>query len=258
MKENIIVMFGGKSCEHDVSIITAVQLMKNISVSKYNVIAVYVTKNGLFLSNKSLQDINTFKNKIPIKNEILIKDGHIYRKNAINMFKKAEKIHCAVLCFHGRNGEDGTMQALLNIANIPYTSSDVLSSALTLNKLVSKQILTSNNFNITNYFVVKNLNMLSEQMQENNIHFPVIVKPNCLGSSIGISKAHNLEELKEAVELALSFDNTVLVEECVNNLMELNCACFKYRNKLYVSEIEQPINKNEILTFVDKYLSNKK
>ena len=258
MKENIIVMFGSKSCEHDVSVVTAVQLMQNISKEKYNIMPIYITKSGEMLFSKKFSKIHSFKNKLPKNKEILLKNGYIYIKNCLNLFKKYKKVHCAVLCFHGKNGEDGTIQGLLEIANIPYTSSGVLSSALTLNKSFSKQILSDNKFNITKYFTTSNQENLQEKMQQININFPVIVKPNCLGSSIGINKANNLQELQEAVNLALTFDNVAIVEECVENLIELNCACLKYKNKLIVSEIEQPINKNEILTFVDKYLSNKK
>lgn len=261
MKNNIVVLFGSKSCEHDISVITAVQLMNNISTEKYNILPVYVTKQGEMLFNNKFRKLEAYKNNIPKKQSVLFKNGWLYIKTLFGTYRKFKKVFSAVLCFHGKNGEDGTIQGLLETENIPYTSSGVLSSAVTLNKKYSKHILKNNNFNITNFVCFskhEKFENLKEKMQQNNLTFPVVVKPNCLGSSIGISKAENEEELYSALQVALSFDNEVVVEECVEYLKEFNCACFKYKDKYIVSEVEQPINKNEILTFVDKYLSNKK
>ncbi len=261
MKKNIVVMFGSKSCEHDISVITAVQLMNNISKEKYNILPVYVTKQGEMLYNNNFHKMETFKKIIPNKHSILFKNGWLFKKNVFGTYQKFKQIHCAILCFHGKNGEDGTIQGLLECENIPYTSSGIFSSALTLNKKHTKNILKVNNFNTTDFIsVTKNENIENVQvkLKENNLQFPLVVKPNCLGSSIGISKVKNIEELYSALQVAFSFDNEVVIEECVTELKEFNCACFKYKDKFIVSEVEQPINKNEILTFVDKYLSNKK
>ena len=261
MKKNIVVLFGSKSCEHDISVITAVQLMNNISSEKYNIVPVYVTRQGEMIFNNKFRKMDTFKNNIHKKYPILFKNGWLYKKNIFGAYAKFKKVYCAVLCFHGKNGEDGTMQGLLESENIPYTSSGVLSSALTLNKKHSKHILKSNSFNITNFISVnkdEQFENIQQHLETNSLNFPLVVKPNRLGSSIGISKVENIKELYSALQVAFNFDSEVVIEECVTALKEFNCACFKYKNKLIVSEVEQPINKNEILTFVDKYLSNKK
>lgn len=261
MKNNIVVLFGSKSCEHDISVITAVQLMNNISTEKYNILPVYITKQGKMIFNNKFRKIDIFKKNIPKKCQVLFKNGWLYRRNLLGMFVKFKKVFSAVLCFHGKNGEDGTIQGLLESENIPYTSSGVLSSALTLNKKHTKEILKVNNFKITNFVTVsksEKFELVQEKLKKNNLDFPVVVKPNCLGSSIGISKAENKEELYSALQTAFVYDSEVIIEECVTDLKEFNCACFKYKDKLLASEVEQPINRNEILTFVDKYLSNKK
>ncbi len=257
-KQNILVMFGGVSCEHEISILTAVQLMNNISKSKYNIFPVYITKDGEMLLNNKFCELGTFKNKIPKKNQIYIKNGYIYKKIGNFLQKIYKKIDCAVLCFHGRNGEDGTIQGLLELNKIPYTSSNVLSSALTLNKDFSKKILLQNNVKIANYISLSKSeeDIVFEKMKQFNLNYPVIVKPNCLGSSIGVNKVNNKNELVDAISLAFNYDSVVLIEECIQPLMELNCACFKYKNEFVVSQIEQPLSKDEILTFADKYIKN--
>lgn len=250
-KQNIMVMFGGNSCEHDISVITAMQLIKNIS-NKYKVLPVYVNKKNQMMLNKKCVDINFFKRMRKSKANIYLENGYIIRKNCFN---KKIKIHCAILCFHGRNGEDGTVQGLLELNNIPYSSSGVLGSALTLNKCFSKQLLEQNNISVAKYVKATKTeqNIAYDMMKKKKINFPVIVKPNCLGSSIGVKKVKTKKELISALEVAFNFDDVALIEECVVPLFELNCACFRFKDKLIVSEIEQPLGKDEILSFADKY-----
>lgn len=257
--KNILLLFGGKSCEHDISIITAMQIKNNIDTLKYKVFSIYINgQNKWYLANKynNPSQFLSFDEKKHEQVYIMSGDNVLYSKK---FFKnKVAKIDCAIISCHGMNGEDGTIQGLLELSNIPYTSCSHTSSAINMDKVFQKQIFEINNLPITNYYYFlkedfENSQKIVLSQIEDNCNYPVIVKPANLGSSIGISKCSTRLELIRAVEIALKYDKKVIVEEIVDHLKEINCACLGFR-EIIVSELEQQKIWLDFLTFDDKYL----
>ncbi|MEG1500073.1 MAG: D-alanine--D-alanine ligase, partial [Clostridia bacterium] len=267
MKKNIIIIFGGKSSEHDISVITGIQTIKNINRDFFNAFPLYISKGGVFYFGEKLEDISTFINFNP-------KQKGIYPATFISgkpflLTKKwfgytaPLRVDCAIICCHGLNGEDGTISGLLDISCIPYSCSNTLSCATCMDKIIMKDIFKANNFKIVNHtFTIKSKFIENSENELVRIcatvKFPQIVKPTNLGSSIGISKCKNKVELFSAITLALKYDDRVVVEEMVENLMEVNCAVKGTTEKCEASLLEQPLSYDEILTFKEKYLDSKK
>ena len=261
-KRNVIVLFGGKSVEHDISIITGVQTLNAINKIKNNIIPIYITKNGDFLSSEAFFNIKTFSNnnlnKINYKKVILTNDSYLYFYKGKKL-KQWLKVDFVFLATHGGLGENGELQGFLDVCNIAYSSSNVLSSSIGMNKLVAKQILSSQQINQANYFAVnqkdfnKNTKIISQKVKE--MGFPIIVKPASLGSSIGISFCKTLKNVKNAISFAFLFDKTVIVEKAVENLREFNISAIGNEFECELSDIEEVLIKKDILSFENKYLN---
>lgn len=266
-KKNVAVIFGSRSCEHEVSIITAIQFMENMDKEKYNVIPVYITEKGIWYTGDALMKYGTYKffdkNLPKLKQVILPADPTV--KGLITLptklFQKVEKIpvDVVVISVHGMNGEDGTIQGLLELADIPYVSSGILGSSVGMDKIVMKSVFAAHNFPITKYeYFLRNEwydnkdNIIKDL--EGKLNYPMFVKPANLGSSIGISKAKNTNELINAIEIAIEYDKRIIVEEGIDNLIEINCAAMGYDKFVEASVCEQPTSWEEFLTFDDKYL----
>lgn len=270
-KTKVAVLFGSRSTEHEISIITALQAIKNLDREKYELIPVYITKEGDWLSgNRALEEIDSYKNlsKLSqlVENRFITPDPNIKGilenpQKTKGLFKKANlyDIDVALLCFHGSFGEDGTIQGLLELANIPYTGCGVVSTALCMDKLMAKAVLAANGVP-----TVKDYWFLREEWQEDknkvikgiegNLEYPVFVKPVNSGSSIGVSKADGVKELIDAIEVASFYDRRILVEEGVKDAKEANISVMGY-SSIELSEIEQPVTSSKILSYDDKYRS---
>ena len=251
LKPNIAIFFGGESVEHDISVLTGMQVINAIS-DKYNIYPIYIDRTGkwfLKIGVKNVDDIN----KIKVRQVNVIScDNYLY-----SFKKKICEIHSAVLAMHGRYGEDGALQGILECSNIPYTSCDIKSSALTMDKISMKKYFEICDAPVLEYFCV-NLSVWQRQKEvvlsmAKDFGYPLIVKPSKLGSSIGISLAEDENGLIKAIELALEFDKNLLIERAVKDLVEVNASCFSYKGELMVSELERPIKSDEILSFEDKY-----
>ena len=263
MKKNIVIIYGSDSTEHDISILTALQVFNAIDKQKYNVDLIYIARNGKWFLGQKLSNISTYKNfnTKNLKEVVIMPNSNFLHIKHFKSFKSYKKIDCVILSLHGKNGEDGTIQGLLELAKIPYTSSCVLGSSVGLDKSVMKQIFELNKIPIT-----KHTTLLKTDYEDNNfdikrlvnkIKFPVVVKPNCLGSSIGISLASNEDELIDALNLAFMFDEKVLLEKYVENLLEVNIAVLGDGKDNIVSSTEEVLNKNGLLSFEKKYLGEK-
>ncbi len=255
MKEKILLIFGGRSVEHDISVITALQCMKNLP-ENYDFLPVYIDRDGLWWVADNMGNIEIYKNF-----SALAKNAHkvcILSGERTLLIEKHNKFvpfcHCmAVLnCCHGGIGEDGSLQGLLKCSQIPQSSSGVLSSALCMDKAFFKDVLKSHEIQTPNFVLLEkeDANKMAKKCK-----FPCVVKPANLGSSVGISLCKNAEQLKEALSLAFQFDNRVLVEDEVQNLREFNCACFCFKGKYFTSMVNEVKDKGELYTFKDKYLS---
>ena len=272
MKKQIGVIFGSRSCEREVAIISAVQLMRFADPEKYDIIPVYIDEQGSWYTGEILKEISTYKPFNPERKGIrkvfpdltsgsgallyLSKGSGLLAKEKLEI---AARIDVYIIVMHGMNGEDGTLQGLMELANIPYTSTGVTGSAVGMDKIIMKEFFRGAELPVLPgewYTRSEYAKDTAEILSDVNVKlgFPVFVKPANLGSSIGVSRADNEEELKDALELAFEYDRRVLVEKGLNKPVELNCSVLGYDDELLASPIEMPLNQDEFLDFRDKYL----
>ena len=268
------VMFGSRSCEHEVSIISAVQLMRAADRQTYDVIPIYISKKGEWFTGDPLFDIATYtpfdENRKGIRRvQLDLTAGSralISREQGKGLFAKEQQVivarlDCVIPVFHGLHGEDGTVQGLLELCNIPYASSGVGASAVGMDKVYMKLFFQGCGFPVLpgRWFLRADWEKNPEEVMndiEKNLPYPVFVKPASLGSSIGVTRANDRATLKEALELAFEFDRKTLVEKGLCEPLELNCSVLGYDGEAKASEIEMPISGGDLLTFMDKYGSN--
>ena len=267
MKTNVAVFFGGRSVEHEISIISAVQAMGNIDREKYNVIPVYMSKQSVFYSSEALLDIATFRageaeakadpvTFVPKGNKVVMMNlkGGLFKKKDTNID----------VCFpivHGTNCEDGSIQGYIETLGLPYVGCDVMSSALGMDKVLFKNVLLDRKIPTLRCvdFGAREWALDSDKIADRlikEIGFPLIVKPANLGSSVGISKVDDETVLRPAVDMACSFADRVLVEHAVSNLREINCSVLGDRNDCKASALEEPVAHDKILSYDDKYRAN--
>lgn len=270
--KKIGIIIGGKSVEHEVSIITGMQVYENIDKSIYEPKIIYIQKDGKWLFGDSLHDIRNFKSKkfedayevLPgFKNEKLILYPHPELKTSF-LGKKYSTYDFDIVfpAVHGTNVEDGALQGLLQMNGVPYAFGSVLCSAVGMDKVVMKKVFQSCNLPIVDYIWFYRSSFEENKVKyikkAENIGYPLIVKPANLGSSVGIRKANNLDELLFAIDVAMSYDRKVIIEKCVENAREINCAVLGYENDLETSLCEEPVGWKEFLTYEDKYVNKKK
>ncbi len=267
MKTKVAVIFGGKSTEHEISIISAVQAMNNMDEDKYEIIPLYLTKDNAFYTGEALRKMDNFRNiktLLPkcqrvilvneeFKNYVVRYPSKLFGKNVIS------EIDVALPVVHGTNVEDGTLQGYLKTLNIPFAGCDVFASGLGMDKYAMKimlkeagfPVLDCCRFNAHDFQEPENVVATTEK----KFAYPVIVKPVNLGSSIGISRADNRDGLDKALETAFTFADKVLVEPAITELKEINCAVLGDSDEAVASECEEPLNAHDILSFQDKYMS---
>ena len=254
--QNILVFYGGKSVEHDISVITAIQTLKNINKEKYNIFPIYQTKNNNFVILKHYLNPKTYTKQIKQFKKVDFLFGQSKIKIG-KIFKKTYKIDCAINCLHGINGEDGTLSALMNLCDIPLSSSSILGSSVCMDKIIMKDVFVANKIPCVDYTYITqkdydfNKDLCIKNIL-NTIDLPLIVKPSNLGSSIGITKATTEKELCDALEIALCYDKRVIIEKCLENFKEVNISCLGNED-CELSSMEQPINWQNFLNFQDKY-----
>ena len=268
MKINLGVIFGGQTVEHEVSVISALQAIQNLNEEKYNIIPIYIAKDKSWYTGHMLRDIETYKSfddlKKYSKKVVLCKNGEEYVLQTVNgLFRKTvTTLDIVFPIVHGNNVEDGSLAGYLETVGIPYVGPHILGAALGQDKVVLKQILASANIPIANYiwfFDNEYLEAKDEILKKiKKLGYPVIVKPASLGSSVGISKAKSEKEIEEAIEEAIKYDNKIVVEECIDNLVEVNASVLGNYEYQRVSVLEEVMGADEILSYSDKYLSSSK
>ena len=267
MKTRVAVIFGGKSTEHEISIISAVQAMNNMDADKYEIIPLYLSKENEFYTGSRLRDINEYRDLKALisksRRVILVNDKNknylvryplkALRKNIVS------EIDVAFPIVHGTNVEDGTLQGYLKTLNLPFVGCDVFASGLGMDKYAMKIMLKEAGFPVLDCcrFSAHDYQNVDNVIAavESKFAYPVIVKPVNLGSSIGISKADNKSGLEKALAGAFTFADKVLVEPAITELKEINCAVLGDGDEATASECEEPLNAHEILSFQDKYMS---
>ncbi len=271
MKTTIAVFFGCRSVEHEVSIISAVQAMRSISREKYDVVPVYVDKEGAMLTGDKLFAIENYKDMAKLKSEVqeitFIKNAEgvflHYLKSGLFSKKKDIRIDLAFPIVHGTNCEDGTMAGYFEFLGIPYISCDIVSAAVGMDKSVFKDVLLNAGLPTLPCFTFRareyllNKEQLAETVAE-KIGFPLIIKPVNLGSSVGITKVKKKEDLISAIDEAASFADKILAEKAIEGLREINCSVIGDADECEASVCEEPFMQDEILSYKDKYLSGSK
>ena len=262
--KNIAIIFGGKSVEHDISIITALQAMKKFP-KNYTFLPIYIKPNGKFVIGENLNDEKVYldyENNVRKEKEIVFLLGE--QSISILTGKKLKgklKIDCALLCNHGHGGEDGSLQGLLEMCNIPYTSCGVASSAICMDKVLTKIMLVSENILTPAYvhFSQFEYENSKDEVIKNivkKIKFPCIVKPARLGSSVGIGICENEQMLEELIGESFKFDDKIIVEKFIENAREFCCAVLTSGGAFFESKVSE-IKKGKMFTFEEKYLKEK-
>lgn len=259
---NIAVFFGGKSVEHDISIITAMQAMRGLK--DYNIVPIYILPNGQFVTGKKLTKSQSFLNfKLSGCQFVTFEMGKGYLlKISKNKIKEKVKIDCALLCNHGHGGEDGALQGLLMHAGIPYTSCGIASSALCMDKVLTKVMLKDAKICTPAYLHFDKCEYKGKKIDilhkiKDKLKLPCVIKPASLGSSVGVNICEDETKLESYIEEAFQYDNKIIVEQYIANAREFCCAVIKIGQKLLTSSVRE-IDKKVIYSFNDKYLTSSK
>lgn len=264
MKIQIGVMFGGESVEHEVSVISAMQAMAALDSDKYEVTPIYIAKNRQLYCSEALRKIETYKDlktlvEVVPQVSLIKKEGKVWIEQVKSGFFKrsGKQLDVIIPVIHGTNGEDGTIQGYLEMLQIPYSGCDVVAAAVGQDKVIMKNILANENVPMCPWFWFYGHEFESDQVnimnQVNQIGYPVILKPACLGSSVGICMANNDAELIAGVSEARQYDQKILVEKKITELREINCSVLGSCFEAKASVLEEVGKQDEILSYRDKY-----
>ncbi|MEE0907232.1 MAG: D-alanine--D-alanine ligase family protein [Muribaculaceae bacterium] len=271
MKTNIGVFFGGRSTEHEISVISASQAMHAINRDKYDVTPIYISKQGKWYTGDALFDVANYRDI----NSLLAKCQEVYMRpiyDDYNLYKTKKplfgtdvltRLDVVIPVLHGSNVEDGIFEGVLQTIGIPYAGCDVLASANGMDKITMKMILQACDIPVVDYVWFTDKQWFAKRDEliaqiENKLGYPVIVKPANLGSSVGIGCAHNREELIDKVDAAEQYSTRLIVEYMVKDLQEINCSVIGDCNEYRMSVLEQPLTSQDILTYTDKYMGGTK
>jgi D-alanine-D-alanine ligase len=268
--KTIAVFFGGRSTEHDISIISALSsVIKPLELTKkYNVVPVYITKDGKWFSDDKLKDISLFRgtaiNDLCAKLKplsVVFDGGMVFRKSGFN--SKDIRIDIAFPVMHGPYGEDGSLMGLFRMAGIPFVGSDMEASVVAMDKVLTKQVAEANNIPTPKFVFFTKIEFMSDpkliiKKVTDNLVFPQFVKPAHLGSSIGITKVKNTDELLNAIEVATYYDDKIIVEESVEDLIEVTVPIMG-NDILIPASVERPLAQSEeFFDFETKYMTGGK
>lgn len=272
-KMQLGVLFGSRTCEHEVAIISAVQLMRNVNREKYDVIPVYISQKGEWFTGEPLLDMKTYtpfdpfaKGLIPVHLDLTAGSGallHYAPPRGLLGGGREEvvaRLDCVIPVMHGLHGEDGSVQGLLELANIPYASTGITGSAVGMDKITMKRFFRGMGYPVlpdcalTRAQWERNADAALDQV-EKSLPYPVFVKPACLGSSIGVSRADGRDKLRDALQLAFSYDRRVLVEQGLDKPIEVNCSVLGFDGERRASVLEMPNAGTGFLDFAEKYLA---
>lgn len=271
MKTRIAVFLGGRSPEHDVSVVTGLQALAALDQSRFDAFVVYVTPQGDWLIGPGLEERRNYLPDTQLRAkltevtlDITASGGGrlLPRKTGLFSRRPPVEFDVALLAFHGSGGEDGQMQGLFEATNIPYTGMRTLASAVLMDKAVTKRALEGSGIPLLRQAVIDrpvtglpSAAILGEAMKEANIGFPCIVKPVHLGSSIGVGKAEDIEEARALLAAIFRLDTQALIEPFVPNLVEYNVSVARFGSATRCSAIERPKRVEDLLDFRQKYLS---
>ncbi|MEX1055486.1 MAG: D-alanine--D-alanine ligase family protein, partial [Rhodothermales bacterium] len=266
------VTFGGVSPEHEVSIISSLQAIAALDRELYEPVPIYIAKDGSWYTGDALLEIEAYQDLDKVRSDSILVSpdagefGRLRlvekRRGGIFSFKPREfSVDVVFIGLHGGSGEDGGVQGLCEAFNVPYTGSSIIGSAVGMDKVISKMLCRDQDIPVVDFVAFRESEWAGREEEwldrcEEQLGYPVIVKPARLGSSIGIGKADDRPELDRTIEEALRYDEKIIVEHAVQRLKEINCAVLGDPNEAVTSMLEQPIRSEgqELLTFQEKYM----
>ncbi|HEY7125521.1 MAG TPA: D-alanine--D-alanine ligase family protein [Ktedonobacterales bacterium] len=274
-KTRVGVVFGSRSVEHEVSVITGQQVIAALDKNRYDILPIYITKSGAWYTGPKLLDVANFKDEkavlagcdpVYLPPDPSVGGLIVRREEKGGLFKRGGSQQEALLLdvlfptVHGTYGEDGTLQGLFELAGIPYVGSGVLGSAAGMDKIVMKSVFRDNDLPVVKQYATTRRaweQAPEDIMQaiEKTLGYPVFVKPANLGSSVGISQAKTRAELQQAMDVAVHYDRRLIIEAAVPNVVEINCAVLGFQDP-QASVCEQPVASKELLSYEDKYMSS--
>lgn len=273
MKTNVAVFFGGRSVEHEISVISALQAINAFNTEKYNIVPIYISKQGRWYTGQLLLDISNYKDMKSLTEkctEVFMRpeygDYNLYKAET-SIFSKRNSVvaelHVVIPVLHGTNGEDGIFEGLLETIGIPFAGCNTLSSANGMDKITMKMILRECDIPVVDYVWFTDRQWFAQKTDliskiEDKLGYPVIVKPANLGSSVGIGKASNRDELIERIEHAEKFSQRIIVEDMIEQLQEINCSVLGDADEHQSSVCEEPIKTGDFLSYEDKYMGGSK
>lgn len=267
-KKTVGVVFGSRSVEHDVSIVTAQQVMRALAPHKYEVVPIYITRDGRWITGPGLRDLKTFQAEaiadLMGMQDVLISPSAQHRglilRPVSGWFRRSRVLPLDVVfpVVHGTHGEDGTLQGLCELADLPYVGAGVLASAVTRDKIMLKTVMQQHGIQVVRHLAFTRHEWTSapDAILERiaaELGYPIFVKPASLGSSIGIARAINAEEARNYINIAANFDRRILIETALDYAIEVNCAVIG-NEAPRPSVLEQPITWQEFLTYEEKYM----
>ena len=261
-------MFGGKTVEHEVSVISGIQALKSMDTDKYEVIPVYMTKENDMYTGPDIGKIESYRD-IPAllkhsQRVIMVNDGGRVQlvPYPAKMFggQKPVAIDIAFPVVHGTNVEDGALQGYLKTVGVPFVGPDVTSSAISMDKFITKAVLKEAGVPVLDAKVYTMADYEYPEKIADDIEktfgYPVIIKPVNLGSSVGIGVAKSRDELIDAIDDAFRYAARVMAEHAISKLREINCSVLGDENEATASECEEPLTSGEILSYEDKYVNS--
>ena len=271
MKIKVGVFFGGNSVEHEISVITMNQAISSLDPEKYEIVPIYIAKNGVMYTGDDLLDLYSFRDM-----DVLLK--RCYKVAVVNDGKGVKvvrtpapwigrrvlnTIDVAFPIVHGTNCEDGTIAGFVTLLGLPFVGPDIVASSIGMDKILQKKILRQSGISVVDFVSFYSVEYIKDEEKilndiEKELEYPVIVKPGNLGSSVGIRKAKNKVELEEAVEFAMEFADRIIVEKAVEDLKEINCSVIGNLTETEASICEEPFFSDEILSYADKYIGDGK
>lgn len=269
-KETVAVLFGGRSTEHEVSVITGHQVMDALEAAGYAVLPIYITKEGEWYAGQALHHIRQYIDpafspsklasvyRVSLSPDRAIRQLLPHPDSRSGLFKKLPRLWAEVFfpTLHGTFGEDGALQGLFEMADVAYVGSGVLASAAGMDKVRQKALYRDADIPVLDCLAVSRAEWQHDREAfvarvEDFCPYPLMVKPVCLGSSIGVKRCEHAGELREAIEAAVLLDERVLVERALTNFIEINCSVLGPPEQ--VSVCEQPHTNEAILSFDAKY-----
>ncbi|HKR99768.1 MAG TPA: D-alanine--D-alanine ligase family protein [Candidatus Dormibacteraeota bacterium] len=264
------VFFGGRSVEHEVSVLTAQQVMSALDATEHGAVPVYIAKSGRWYTGDALRDVEQFRDVdrlIGSLSEVRMDPspdsaGVLHTAARPGLFggrRDDARIDMAMPLVHGSHGEDGTLQGLFELCDLPYTGCGVAASAVSMDKPLAKEVLRSAGLPVLEHALVHRAAWRSSRQQlvtaiNERVRFPAFVKPATLGSSIGVSSVDGDAALVDAVELALTYDSRCLVEPAMDGAADVNCSVLGRGAEARASVCERPVSSG-LLSYADKYLS---